>query len=431
MAHRALIVDDSRSARALLKRLLENFGLNVHSVESAEQALTWLQSERPDVVFMDHLMPGMDGFAAVKVIKSDPQTASIPVVMYTSQEGELYLSQARALGAMGVLPKTLKSADVADVLAQLNMIKVGASNGKVPAVVTRDAPVEVLQTPRDEPLRPLSRDSLREPIQASDNQAAAKSAGAALAHRIAMDLASELPALKADIPATLRFWKRVAGVCAVLLVVALGVIIWLLLAVQTQLKNLHVAAAASAAQQVAAQANAAPLNIVPPAATNATDNTAPKSAEDFTTLVATEPVAYAEVPLSGVRLEKLRALVSQLRAKGTPSVVLVEMFSADFCLVSSGNTYQMAADDLPIGRCDVVGNPFGDALNVQQRQSVAFANFVNTVNNGRGTVIINVADGGREPVAVYPARNDSLTAGQWNAVATRNQRVEFSVVSSR
>jgi CheY-like chemotaxis protein len=46
--------------------------------------------------FMDHLMPGMDGFEAVSAIKNNPHTATIPIMMYTSQEGELYVGQARA-----------------------------------------------------------------------------------------------------------------------------------------------------------------------------------------------------------------------------------------------------------------------------------------------------------------------------------------------
>ena len=65
---------------------------------------------------MDHLMPGMDGFQAVQAIKNNPRTATIPIMMYTSQEGELYLGQARALGAVGVLPKQIKQADVSKVL---------------------------------------------------------------------------------------------------------------------------------------------------------------------------------------------------------------------------------------------------------------------------------------------------------------------------
>ena len=109
---RALIVDDSRSARVILSRMLEQHGMTVDTAESAEQALEYLQRSRPDVIFMDHLMPGMDGFQAVQTIKADPLTATIPLMMYTSQEGELYVSQARALGAVGVLPKTVRPVDV-------------------------------------------------------------------------------------------------------------------------------------------------------------------------------------------------------------------------------------------------------------------------------------------------------------------------------
>ncbi|MGH8297588.1 MAG: response regulator, partial [Steroidobacteraceae bacterium] len=119
---RALIVDDSRSARLFLARILEKHDIEVDSVESAEAAIGYLASRRPDVIFMDHLMPGMDGFQAVQVIKNDLRTATIPIMMYTSQEGEVYLGQARALGAVGVLPKQIKPADVSKVLYQLHLI---------------------------------------------------------------------------------------------------------------------------------------------------------------------------------------------------------------------------------------------------------------------------------------------------------------------
>src|SRR5918997_4117669 len=122
MSKRALIVDDSRSARVILSRMLEGYGLQVDSSESAEHALEYLRQARPDVIFMDHLMPGMDGFQAIQAIKGNPDTATIPVIMYTSQERDLYLSQARALGAVGVLPKTVKQADVSKVLYQLRLL---------------------------------------------------------------------------------------------------------------------------------------------------------------------------------------------------------------------------------------------------------------------------------------------------------------------
>ena len=119
---RALVVDDSKSARVILSRMLEKYDIEVDMAESAEQAIEYLRHDRPDAIFMDHLMPGMDGLQAVKTIKSNPQTAMIPIMMYTSQEGELYVGQARALGAMGVLPKQVRPVDVSKVLYELHLL---------------------------------------------------------------------------------------------------------------------------------------------------------------------------------------------------------------------------------------------------------------------------------------------------------------------
>jgi CheY-like chemotaxis protein len=119
MGKRALVVDDSRSSRASLARQLADQQLEVDSAETAEQAIDYLTRTRPDVIFMDHLMPGMDGFQAMQAIKKDPRTASIPVLMYTSQEGELYLGQARALGAAGVLRKGAADTEVRALLEEL------------------------------------------------------------------------------------------------------------------------------------------------------------------------------------------------------------------------------------------------------------------------------------------------------------------------
>ena len=119
---RALVVDDSKSARAFLARILERHEIEVDAAESAEAAIEYLARNKPDVIFMDHMMPGMDGFQAVQTIKNNPRTSAIPILMYTSQEGDLYLGQARALGAEGVLPKQIKQADVTRMLFQLRLV---------------------------------------------------------------------------------------------------------------------------------------------------------------------------------------------------------------------------------------------------------------------------------------------------------------------
>ena len=122
MAKTALIVDDSASARLALGRMLVEQDLAVDTAASGEEAMDYLRQVRPDVIFMDHLMPGMDGFEALEAIKENPATATIPVMMYTSQEGELYIGQARALGAFGVLPKQIEPVEVTKVLRALHLI---------------------------------------------------------------------------------------------------------------------------------------------------------------------------------------------------------------------------------------------------------------------------------------------------------------------
>lgn len=101
----ALIVDDSATACRVLARHLARHDVDSSSVHSAEQALDHLQHHRPNVIFMDHSMPGMDGLETVRALKRNPETATIPVIMYTARDGEVYMGQARALGAVDVISK--------------------------------------------------------------------------------------------------------------------------------------------------------------------------------------------------------------------------------------------------------------------------------------------------------------------------------------
>lgn len=100
-----LLVDDSKSARYALRLMLKKHDYDVDMAESAEIALEKVREQKPDAIFMDHLMPGMNGFEALDVLKSDGETAHIPVVMCTSNDEEPYQIQARDKGALGILPK--------------------------------------------------------------------------------------------------------------------------------------------------------------------------------------------------------------------------------------------------------------------------------------------------------------------------------------
>ncbi len=102
---KALIVDDSKLARITLKRKIEALGLAVVLAESGRQALDVVRSEAPDIVFMDHLMPDMDGFEATQALRADPEYAALPIIMCTGKDHDSYLEEAQAIGANQILSK--------------------------------------------------------------------------------------------------------------------------------------------------------------------------------------------------------------------------------------------------------------------------------------------------------------------------------------
>jgi CheY-like chemotaxis protein len=80
--------------------------MEVNMASSAEEALDFLKNNgRPDVIFMDHLMPGMNGVEATKAIKGNPDTAGIPIIMCTSKKSSDFTDEARNFGIYSILTK--------------------------------------------------------------------------------------------------------------------------------------------------------------------------------------------------------------------------------------------------------------------------------------------------------------------------------------
>jgi len=117
----ALLVDDSKVARFALRKLLEKIGLKVEMVGSAEEALEFLANqEKPDVIFMDHLMPGMNGVDATREIKTNPNTSAIPVIMCTSKKSEEFSEEAMNCGIYDVLTKPAQPDQVNELIEKLS-----------------------------------------------------------------------------------------------------------------------------------------------------------------------------------------------------------------------------------------------------------------------------------------------------------------------
>jgi CheY-like chemotaxis protein len=431
-AKRALVVDDSRSARAFLGRILERHDLIVDSAESAEEAIEYLKRQRPDVIFMDHLMPGMDGFQAVQAIKNDPRTATIPILMYTSQEGELYLSQARALGALGVLPKQTRPADVTKALVQLNLVGGETSTAITGPLPTLTPEAMSLSATAEQRLISLTPE-IRELIGAMLSNHTAEMRRFVVEHleshadRIIGDVRLMLkddagpptlpapPAAPDSAHSGRARWLPAISVVALLLAIALATLWYRAVDTQQQL-GAQLSSAQSSLAAVQQRLSLANESVHPPGA----------DAAAAASTVLIEPVPYGEPPLAQARVEKLQSQLEQLIAQGFRGRVQITSFPGRFCVTGSGETPVLADAATLFSKCnDSNGVQQGSSLT--PRESLAFANMLAALRlRARDSLDIRIQTGGADEVAsAYPAITDTLTAGEWNRVATQNNRVEM------
>ena len=85
---RVLVVDDSPTERFFLTDLLRKNGYDVLTAENGEQGVALAKSEKPDLVLMDVVMPGLNGFQATRQLSRDPETQKIPVILCTTKDQE-------------------------------------------------------------------------------------------------------------------------------------------------------------------------------------------------------------------------------------------------------------------------------------------------------------------------------------------------------
>lgn len=102
---RILIVDDSPTEVFQMRKALEAGGFEVDTAADGAEAIRKVQAERPDLILMDIVMPGMDGFRATRQLSKDPGTRAIPIIVITGKEGESDRVWAMRQGAVDVLVK--------------------------------------------------------------------------------------------------------------------------------------------------------------------------------------------------------------------------------------------------------------------------------------------------------------------------------------
>src|ERR1035437_382854 len=102
-----LIVDDSSTARHFLLDILVKAGYEVISAENGDEAILKTKSEMPDLVLMDVIMPGMNGYQATRTITKDEATKHIPVLIVTSKDMETDRIWGMRQGAAAFLSKPI------------------------------------------------------------------------------------------------------------------------------------------------------------------------------------------------------------------------------------------------------------------------------------------------------------------------------------
>ena len=86
--HKVLIVDDSKTELVFMTSLLQKNGLSVRTAQDGEEAFLQLSQDKPDLILMDIVMPGKNGFKLTRTIKRTPEYADIPIIICTSQSLE-------------------------------------------------------------------------------------------------------------------------------------------------------------------------------------------------------------------------------------------------------------------------------------------------------------------------------------------------------
>jgi CheY-like chemotaxis protein len=445
---KALIVDDSRLAQFVLKKMLIDQDMLVDTSSSAEDALGYLNDHKPDIIFLDHTMPGMNGLEVLKVIKANPDTAPIPVMMYTSQEDSNYISQARELGALEVLPKQLKASELVEALERLNLTSDVAND------VTSDEKNASNHHNFEQNKEELEKLTYNAEIALGHESAQQKLQQQLEQQRSQFEKQISALHAKTDtiIPTAEKsrnkqnFWNNLlwaAVYCASVAVFSISHFQQKnAMQMLTNNQNKIVANATSVATLAAQSQKLSNIAIraeqesrVPPEPSTfeprVTTSTQIDNTDIQDQLSALEKlvntnnqIPYDELLLGDTIQANLDELIPSLRSMQFAGRVTIVAHDGNFC-VNTGNSgeFELAVDDVPITQCQITeaSSRLADIASIGLLQLITASNqspennFVITLNP-LGTNL---------PLERYPAIEENTLAGIWNDIALKNRRVEI------
>ena len=458
----ALVVDDSKSARVVLRKMLEKNDLTVETAASAEDAIDFLSRRAPDVIFMDHMMPGMDGFQAIKHIKENPRTAMIPIVMYTSQDGEVYVGQARALGAVDVLAKDIRPTELNKVLLRLNLVDKSekpaasanvthgaassVSNSNQVRVNLSDAAVQRLARQTSDLIRvPDSpgvdsdkvhtlleeqRLQLRQDIAAATRNAHSSTSKKFESLDARLQYLTDL--VERDEEETPVNWRNHA--IWLFIVIAVMIATWYSSASMLAARSVKSSSAVVSPELLTAleQENEilkAELALVEPQRKSTISDANWLDAVQWAiNLSGTYP--YTDTPLDDGQLLNLQTLIDRLERGGFEGEVRINVHVGNFCLIrNSFDQLELAGNDQKLAACEQISIPAEEAQAISANQSLNFANYIDDLLAQSPDISLRiVAHGNESPRVRYPVLNETESVKSWNRVAAQNNRLEYQLI---
>ena len=115
---RVLVVDDSATIRRSAETMLSNEGCEVITAENGFEALSKITRHHPDLIFVDIMMPRLDGYQTCAIIKNNADFRDTPVVMLTSKDGLFDMARGRVVGSDQYLTKPFTREELLDAVKQ-------------------------------------------------------------------------------------------------------------------------------------------------------------------------------------------------------------------------------------------------------------------------------------------------------------------------
>src|ERR687892_219180 len=161
-----LIADDSITVRKVAERLLTDAGMEVALVSSGEEAVSWLQKERPDFIISDVIMPDKSGYDVCRFVRSQADLSMTPVLLISGVVNDEVNRQAQSCQADAVLKKPFQGTSLKDCVLELlaKRRQEAPDAAEAPAAAAAaahaaDAPATVAETPATEAETPAPAES--------------------------------------------------------------------------------------------------------------------------------------------------------------------------------------------------------------------------------------------------------------------------------